>query len=83
MFVETLWFAAPSFSPTEVALKQAELDEIYDMLCNGDAVEGWGHSMHNEFVTVFNSEGMLWNRDHETMVWTAERMPLCQRTDRH
>jgi hypothetical protein len=60
-------------------VKQAELDEILDLLVAGGAVDGWGHTLHMDFSSLFNAAGDLWIKDCDTATWKCEPLPSRQR----
>lgn len=56
-----------------VRLSQPDLYRIFQKLCAGGSVEGWGYSTHLEFDTLFNSQGRLWRRERRSLGWVEVR----------
>lgn len=41
-----------------LTMKQIKLDQIFERLVSGEAVEGWGYTLHRDFVSIFSSSGV-------------------------
>ncbi|MBN9360858.1 MULTISPECIES: hypothetical protein [unclassified Devosia] len=55
-------------------MKKIQLDQIFERLVSGETVEGWGYTLHRDFVSIFNSSGIGWRRRTGAVEWQPEGM---------
>lgn len=53
----------------------SDLDAIFSRLAFGNVVEGWGSAVHRDFVSLFNSDGGLWQRYRSASLWECVHAP--------
>lgn len=58
-----------------LTMKQIKLDQIFERLVSGEAVEGWGYTLHRDFVSIFSSSGVGWRRRTGAAEWEPEGAP--------